>query len=369
MDWITHAVLGAGVGELMLGKRLGNRALAWGAVAGVLPDLLELIGSLFLDTAANLWWMHGPCHSLLVMVVVSWASARWLAKLWKKDKITQGTGAWFLLAVWSMHVLIDCFAVGGVAVFWPFPVKIVAFNLMGQIDPLFTLPMAVALVRLAFLRTKKQLPQRRRVNAWGIGLAAGYVAFCVAMKFLVSAGFDADLARRGVKCQRRMEAPVPFNILLWRSVVDRGDVFLVGYRSIFERHATPIRWTVYPKGSEALVGMENMREVRNLMDFTDAWWIARPHARGAWLGDMRFSEERIWGEKKGMVDSRLPFAWDITPDARGDKLRHIVPIHTDSIAMFGRSWSRAFGNREAWEANPRLAGLTGKLPEFLLVEE
>jgi inner membrane protein len=362
-------VLGAGVGEWVLGKRLGNRALAWGALAGVLPDLLELLVSLFLDTAANLWWINGPCHSLVVMGVLTWASSRGLVKLWKKDKITQGTAAWFLIAVWATHVLIACFAVGGTAVFWPFPVRSVAFNMMGPIDPLFTLPMVVALVRLAFLRTKKQLPQRRRVNAWGFGLAAGYAGFCVAMKFLASAGFDADLARRGVKCQRRMEAPVPYNILLWRSVVDRGDDFLVGYRSVFERHATPVRWTVYPKEAEALRGLENMREVRNLMDFTGTWWVARTHVHGAWLGDMRFSEERIWGEKKGMVDSRLPMAWDITTDARGDKLRHLVPTRTDSFAMFGRCVSRTFGKREAWEANPRLAGLTGKLPEFLAVEE
>lgn len=361
-------MLGAGVGEWMLGKRLGNRALAWGAVAGVLPELLEFIVSLCLDTAANLWWMHGPFHSLLVMAVVSWSSARWLAKVWKKDKITQSTAVWFLITAWSTHILIDCFSIGGVAVFWPFPGKNLAFNAMGRIDPLFTLTMGAALVRLAFLRTKKQLPQRRRVNAWGIGLAVGYVAFCVSMKFLTSAGFEEDLARRGMKFQRRMEAPMPFNILLWRSVVDRGDVFLVGYRSIFEHHATPVRWTVYPRGCEALAGLENMREVRNLMDFTDAWWIARPHARGVWLGDMRFPEERIWGEKKGMVDSRLLFAWDITPEVRGDKLRYIVPTRIDSFAMLGRSLKRTFGNREAWEGNPRLAGLTGKLPEFLASE-
>jgi hypothetical protein len=27
------------------------------------------------------------------------------------------------------------------------------------------------------------------------------------------------------------------------------------------------------------------------------------------------------------------------------------------------------GNRQAWEANPRLAGVTGSLPECLAVEE
>jgi hypothetical protein len=30
---------------------------------------------------------------------------------------------------------------------------------------------------------------------------------------------------------------------------------------------------------------------------------------------------------------------------------------------------RIGGDRTAWEANPRLAGVTGSLPEFLAVEE
>jgi hypothetical protein len=80
---------------------------------------------------------------------------------------------------------------------------------------LFALCMA-ALVQLvrAVLRTKKQLPQRRRLNAWGLGLASAYALLSVAMKFAASAGFEADLARRGVAFERRMEAPTPFNILL-----------------------------------------------------------------------------------------------------------------------------------------------------------
>ena len=112
----------------------------------------------------------------------------------------------------------------------------VAFNNLFIIDPLFTLPMLVALVWLAFLRTKKQLPKRRKLNAWGLGIATAYALLSIGMKFVASAGFEADLARRGTVYQRRMEAPTPFNILLWRSVVDRGDELWVGYRSVFETH-------------------------------------------------------------------------------------------------------------------------------------
>jgi inner membrane protein len=368
VDSLTHAVLGAALGELMLGKRMGNRALAWGALCATLPDLDALLLP-FLDTANQLWWHRGPVHSLLVMCVVSYALAPWLAKLWKRDKISKARAGWLLFAIWSTHVLIDCFTVYGTSLGWPLPVRRVAFNHLFIIDFFFMMPMLVAVVWLAFLRTKKQWPQRRRLNAWGLGLAAGYALLSVGMKFVVSAGFDADLARRGVPYQRRMEAPAPFNILLWRAVVDRGDVFWVGYRSVFERHETPVRWTVYPQGKDALAGMTDLREVKRLTWFSDDWWIARPHARGAWIGDLRFDEARSWGDKKGMVDSRLAFAWNLNPNAQGDRLESLYSVREHPGDTLKRMAARLLGKRQAWEANPRLAGVTGSLPEFLAVEE
>lgn len=368
MDSITHAAVGAALGEWLLGKRLGNRALAWGALLGMLPDV-DAVSLPFCDTAGALWWHRGPSHSLLVMLVVSWAVAPWLAGRWQRAKIGKMLAGFFVFAVWGSHILLDCFTVYGTAVGWPLPVRRVAFNHLFIIDPLFTLPLVVALCWLALLRTKKQGPQRRRLLAWGLGMAAAYALLSVGLKFVASAGFEADLARRGVSCRRRMEAPTPFNILLWRSVVDRGDEFWVGYRSVFELPATPVRWTVYPQGAGALAGMENLRETRTLLWFTDGWWIARPHSKGAWLGDLRFDEVRTWGDKKTMVDSRLAFAWNINPGGQGDRLQALHPVRAEAGETLRRMAARLCGKRQAWEANPRLAGVTGSLPEVLAVRE
>ena len=368
VDSITQATLGAAVGEMILGRRMGNRALAWGALFGTLPDLDALLNP-FLDTANELWWHRGPSHSLIVMIAASFLLAPRLAKLWKRDKVSRAQAGWFVFAVWSTHVLIDCFTVYGTAVLWPFPAKRIAFNHLFIIDPLFTLPMLVTLVWLAFLRSKKQIPQRRKLNAWGLGLASTYALLSVGMKFVTSAGFDADLARRGVSYERRMEAPTPFNIILWRSVVDRGDSFWVGYRTVFESRKTPVRWTIYPKGEEALTALYDMREARRLDWFSDGWWIARPHVKGAWVADLRFGEMRVWGEREGMVDNRFRFSWDIVSDARGDLLRPLRPTRANPEEILRRMGARIVGNRDQWEANPRLAGVTGSLPEFLAVEQ
>jgi inner membrane protein len=46
MDSLTQIVLGAAVGEVVLGKKIGNRAMVWGAVGGTIPDL-DVLGGLF----------------------------------------------------------------------------------------------------------------------------------------------------------------------------------------------------------------------------------------------------------------------------------------------------------------------------------
>lgn len=369
VDSITQAALGAAVGEWFLGKRLGNRALAWGALFGTLPDLDVLISPL-LDPASNLWWHRGPSHSLLIMILASWALSPWLAKRWKRDKITRKRAGWFIFTAWSTHVLIDCFTVYGTSVLWPFSSYRVGFNHLFIIDFFFTLPMLVTLIWLSFLKGKKQLPKRRKLNAWGLGLASAYALLSVGMKFTASAGFEADLARRDVKFERRMEAPTPFNIILWRSVVDRGDEFWIGYRSVFETKTTPVRWTIYPKGAQALNSLGELRDARMVKWFSDGWWIARPHAKGVWVGDLRFGEGRRWGDKKGMVDSRMVFSWDILPDGDGgSRLRSLSSGRDGAGETLSRLTRRIAGDREAWEGNPRLAAVTGRLPEFLAVEE
>ena len=368
MDSITQATLGAAIGELILGKRLGNRAITWGALFGTLPDLDALFMPLF-DTAGQLWWHRGPSHSLLVMIFASWLLAKPLSRLWKRDGISLARAGWFIFAAWSTHVLIDCFTAYGTSVFWPLPVDRIAFNNLFIIDPLFTAPMLVALVWLAFLRKKKHQAKRRRLNAWGLGLASAYAMLSIGLKFAAAEAFERDLATRNVSYDRRMEAPTPFNIILWRSVVDRGDELWVGYRSVLEFDKQPIKWTIFPKGNDALKSYAELREAKSLDWFSNGWWIARPHVKGVWIADMRFGEIRTWGTKEGMVDNRPVFSWNINMQARGDKLQRLPRQELDAKETLKRLAVRAMGARDTWDAQPRLTGITGSFPEFLMVAD
>lgn len=74
MDSLTQIVLGAAVGEVCLGKKLGNKAMVWGAIAGTIPDL-DVLGNLFLNKLDGLAFHRGISHSIFFAVTFSFLMA------------------------------------------------------------------------------------------------------------------------------------------------------------------------------------------------------------------------------------------------------------------------------------------------------
>ncbi len=367
MDSITQAALGAAVGEAVLGKRLGNRALLWGAIFGTLPDL-DILFFPFLDTVGRLVHHRGASHSLLVVLIASVVLAPLLARWWKKDNVSRLRAGCFVFWVWITHILIDCFTVYGTTLFWPFSDYRVGFNNLFIMDPFYTGPLLLSLVWLAFLRRPEQQAMRRRLCGWGLGISSAYVCLSLVAKLSVSAQFEADLQQRGISYHRRMEAPSPLNIFLWRAVVDCGDELWVGYRSIFESASTPIEWVVFPRGREALTPFADTREIQTVNWFSEGWWVARPHAQGLWIGDLRFGESRKWDTVTDRVDHALAFSWIFHPHAEKNRLRQTEWGDRNVAEGIRRLLPRIAGNKEQWEATPHLVGTGSPLPEPLRLE-
>lgn len=382
LNWITQAAAGAVLGEIMLGKRLGRPALAWGALIGLLPEIPGLLPLVFLSTRAVLVWTQGISHSLPITALAAWGVIEGLFRLWKPYKIARPEIVRCVAAIWGLHLLLDCISTPGIPLLWPLPGGPVSLDLLTAWDPVILLALSVAAIWLACIpadkpakksRAKKPKPvprsKRRKVLNISLGIAAGYLLLAGGFKLLASGGFSADLARRGTKFSRQREGPVSGNIFLRRAVVDRDTEFWVGYRSVFEGGSAPVRWTVYTRNAEALARVATEGETKSLQAHTGGWWLAHPDVQGAWLADMRFPEVRVWGNKKDAVDSRLAESWLILPAQKSDRLRFIRPGDGDTWDYLKRMARRTFNGRDAWEANPRLAGVPGSLPEFLPVEE
>ena len=64
MDSLTQIVLGASVAEASLGKKIGNKAIVLGAIAGTIPDL-DIVLRFFVDDLSAIEMHRGFSHSLL----------------------------------------------------------------------------------------------------------------------------------------------------------------------------------------------------------------------------------------------------------------------------------------------------------------
>lgn len=63
MDSLTQIVLGAAVGEAILGRKAGNRAMLWGGICGTLPDL-DVFANAVSDPMSALAYHRAFTHSL-----------------------------------------------------------------------------------------------------------------------------------------------------------------------------------------------------------------------------------------------------------------------------------------------------------------
>lgn len=369
MDGVTHAALGALVGEWLLGRKLGNRALALGAVVGLLPELDVLLVP-FVDQARWLDWRDSVTHSLLMVALVPVFLGRWLAKRLAKPKLSAGALGWPMAAILVTHILADCLGVRGVKICAPFWWEPVGFAVLSDFEPLFTLPVLLG-VGLT-LRARRKVPQTDRKKAaarpesrkglwWGLGMATAVALMALGAKMLVAEGFDRDLARRGVMAEARAETPTPGNFFVWRSIVRSGDALRVGYRSVFESFSRPVFWTVVPRCGAAFDPFRDMQEARAINRSTRGWWVARQTADGAWIADLRANEAREW-KPDGAVDWRAGRAWSLVPRAAHDKL---VPREPETVNRTETAWrlvQRAICVEGCWDGPARLTGVRGSFP-------
>lgn len=102
MDSITQATLGAAMGHAVLGKKMGNKAILVGAIAGTIPDL-DVFSRLFLDHQVyGLVYHRGITHSILFTLLASpifaWVSLKYYEQGWHKKWGVQAIlAAWWLL--------------------------------------------------------------------------------------------------------------------------------------------------------------------------------------------------------------------------------------------------------------------------------
>jgi len=218
MDSITQALLGATVHTAVLGRWQGRKALLFGAALGTLPDLDVVID--YGDAVANMTYHRGFSHSLFVLSGL----ALLLAWLVRRLRPHPGYSSRRLfLAIWLVlvtHVLLDAFTSYGTQLFWPLHTPPVAWASIFIIDPLYSLPLLLAVLAVGFSGFQG------RARYWpAVALAAStlYLGFTVAGKLMAEQRVRLEMARQGITAERVFSTPTPFNSLLWRVILIDGE--------------------------------------------------------------------------------------------------------------------------------------------------
>lgn len=343
MDSLTQAALGAVVGEAVLGRKLGWKAAAWGAFFGTLPDL-DVIALPFLEPAAGIRWHRGLSHSILVFSLASIFLAPFLARCHRDQAATTWEMGLLVFWVWSTHVLIDCFTTYGTQIFEPFSDDRIAMDLMFIVDPLFTLPLLVGLC-LA-LRLPVESSSRRRISIAALVGSTLYAGLAFGMKTWATSELRQSFARREEVGRLVQVAPGPFNIILWRGVLETENSFQIIYWSPFDS-GEPVVETI-PKNRDLADEFVEEEVMTALRWFSRECWVARRGRGGALvIIDLRFTEIR--DPRSGSLQPI--FQWHLSRDEAGRVSAPMLrPKGLDYPGAVGLLWERIWGNDNDWNS-------------------
>ncbi|MWV16025.1 metal-dependent hydrolase [Pseudomonas sp. L-22-4S-12] len=332
MDSITQALLGASVQGALLGRWQGRRALLYGAMLGTLPDLDVLID--YGDAVADMTYHRGFSHSLLVLSALA-LFITLIARRLRPDPSYSTRRLFF--AIWLVlitHPLLDAFTSYGTQLLWPLATPPVAWSSVFIIDPLYTLPLLVA-VLVGLLRGLRERPQWLVLCA--LGLSSLYLAFSLGGKAMAEQKVEQVLAQRGIQAEQLFSTPTPFNSLLWRVIVLDGEDYheaLVGWLD-----NAPPRLERIPRGTTLGTALRHSPQ----------------HARLAWFTHGVLRYDRI-GEQLIVTDLRLgmtgyhPFRFIFAEqrDGRWQPLAQVerLPFSRGEPARLLVLWQRIWDERE-----------------------
>ncbi len=307
------------MGEATLGRKVGHRAMMWGAICGTIPDLDVLIP--FDDAVRHATFHRSVLHSLFALALMAPPLAWLIAKTHSPSREHFRTWIVLVFAVFATHVLLDSLTVFGTQIFWPFGKAPVTWGTIFIIDPLFTLPLLVGV--LGTLLSKRSNRKARYWNTLGLSVAGAYLVWSIAVKLQVNDVVGKELARQAITYDRFLTMPTPFNTLLWRILVVDDEQYRIGYYSVLDPQPA-IHFEARPRNTELLHGLENHWPVRRLLWFSKGFFTVRREGANIVVIDLRAGLEPDFEFRYKVAEAGNP---------------QVKPVPSQRLE-FQRNWSR-----------------------------
>jgi inner membrane protein len=290
MDSITHIALGACMGEAFLDRKLGKKAMIWGALAQSVPDI-DFIASFWMNTSSNLLAHRGFTHSFLFVAIIA-VFFSLLAERWHRPH-NISFRKWFIFfgGVIFGHVFIDAFNNYGVGWFEPFTHKRISFNTIYVADPFFSIWPALAILLLVI--SKRSWIHRKKWWMMGLVMSAIYLLYCVFNKTMIDRDVRYILKNQNIQYTRYFTTPTTLQNWLWYVVAGNDSGYYIGYRSVFDSKKQ-IDFEYFPRSDALLDSVEDTEGLQKLKRFSQEFYTAEKWNDTLIFNDLRFGQIMGW---------------------------------------------------------------------------
>lgn len=281
------------MGEVILGHKIGKKALLIGAFAQSVPDL-DFISALWLTPAQQLLAHRGISHSFLFICLAAPFLGFFFRKLLRNRVRVQYLTLFFMLEM-LIHILLDAFNNYGVGWFEPFSRVRVSFNTIYVADVVMTIFPLIVVMILIFLPSSSK-PRIRWAKS-GIGWVSAYIFICIFNKILISQQVNRSFVDGKISQSGYFTTPAPLQSLLWMVVADDGKGFYIGYRSLFDKKSR-INFSYFPKNEHLLEAVADHKEVSLLRRFSQGFYTVEKWNDTLVFNDLRFGQIIGWHDPK-----------------------------------------------------------------------
>jgi inner membrane protein len=333
MDSLTQIVLGAAVGEAVLGKKVGNKAMLYGAIAGTIPDL-DVIARYFVDTVTATEWHRGFSHSILFSVLFAPFFGYLVWKLHRKAEATwRDWSLLFFLGLFT-HPILDAFTTWGTQLFWPFTTRL-AFQSIFVIDPLYTFPFLFLLILAAF--QKRTSAKRRQYNRLGLVVSSSYLVLTLILKGVAYQSFTTSLDAQKIVYTDIDIRPSPLNTILWTANIDTEDAYMIGNYSFFD--SQEIDFEAFPKNHQLLGDLKDTDKVKRLIAISEGWYTISEKKDMLHFNDLRFGLISL-----DPKETQFAFSYELDRTTNQLMVKETPKFRGDAEKLLPLLWERIWGN-------------------------
>lgn len=269
MDSLSHIVIGAAIGETILGKKIGRWGMLLGAIAKSAPDF-DLFFTGLADPRAYMCEHRAHTHSLFIEALYAIPIACLLVKLFK-NKVSFTRMFLFMLACLWGHSLLDWCTNFGTQLLLPFTNENYSLNTLAIVDLLFTLPMLILLITAVFY--KKNAVRRYKLSQAALIYCCVYLGLTFVNKAQAENLVQESLAKNNIPATSHITNPTMLNNVLWYAVGSNDSNVYIGEFSLLHKQ-NPITWHSYPRHQQLMQECKSKKDIKILRWFSDPYTIA-----------------------------------------------------------------------------------------------